>query len=275
MYKGCVKFYLKNTLKLKSNLLYLTKIMFRNNYLNGVVLKTFEVGEMHKGIMILTPQNGIISAIAHGAKKVKNRFRSSTEQFCLSKFYLYYNPVRKDYKITDIESLKVFNRIRESLAKYYTASLWIEIILRSFAGGENTSLIYNLLCEALKYLNDSIEDKVPYISIQFIWRFICISGYNPSLEICGTCGRLLEPAERIKFSGNSFNCMSCSGENGQALLPGARMYLINTSRKSIAESLKISMDNESVNGLKNILYLLIQAILETELNSLKCSEGRI
>lgn len=249
--------------------------MYRNNFLNAIVLKTYEIGEMHRGVMLLTPQNGIISAIAHGAKKIKNRFRSPTEQFCISKFYLYYNPVKRDYKITDIESFRVFSNIRNSLSKFYTASLWVEIILRSFAGGENTSLIYNLLGEALDILNKLEENKIHYILIQFIWRFICISGYNPQLDSCSSCGRVQEAGEKMFLEGNAFNCTACSKHFDLVLSPGSRMYLINTVKKPLPAALKISMDNESAEGLKNVLYSLIQNILETELNSIKCSEGRI
>ncbi len=261
--------------------------MFRNNYLNAIVLKTYQVGEMHKGVMLLTPDNGIISAIAHGAKKIKNRFRSSTEQFCISRFYLYYNPIKKDYKITDIEPHKAFNGIRISLSKYYTASLWVEIILRSFAGGENNASVYNLLCEALDILNLLPEEKIPYITIQFIWRFICLSGYNPSLDVCGSCGKIPDSIEPMYLESNTFLCASCSRETGfkqstssrlptsSRLSPGSRMYMINTMPKRLNEAVKITLEQESVIGLKSILYDLIQRILETELNSIKCSEGYI
>ncbi len=251
--------------------------MFRNNYLNAIVLKTYQVGEMHKGVMLLTPDNGIISAIAHGAKKIKNRFRSSTEQFCISKYYLYYNPVKKDYKITDIEPYKSFDKIRKSLSKFYTASLWVEIILRSFGGGENNSSVFNLLYESLNIIDNIPEEKVPYVSIQFIWRFIYLSGHNPALDTCADCGKTLVNNEPmfLPYNANMFYCAGCSKESGLILSPGSRMYLLNTITKTLNTAVKITLDNESISGLKEILYALIQRILETELNSIKCSEGYI
>ena len=251
--------------------------MFRNNYLNAIVLKTYQVGEMHKGVMLLTPDNGIISAIAHGAKKIKNRVRSSTEQFCISKYYLYYNPIKKDYKITDIEPYKSFDKIRKSLSKFYTASLWVEIILRSFGGGENHSSVFNLLYESLNIINNISEEKIPYVSIQFIWRFIYLSGYNPALDTCANCGKILVSNEPmyLPHDAGMFYCAGCSKESSLILSPGSRMYLLNTIKKPPHAAVKITMDDKSVSGLKEILYTLIQRILEMELNSIKCSEGYI
>ena len=110
--------------------------MSRNIRTEAIVLKTGRVGEIHKSVTLLTPELGLVEAIAHGVYKGKGKLGGVSDPFCWSMSYLYYEPVKKNYKITDMECRELFERIRGDLGRYYAASLWAEVVIRSHAGGE-------------------------------------------------------------------------------------------------------------------------------------------
>jgi DNA repair protein RecO (recombination protein O) len=134
--------------------------MFRHSFSQVIVLHVYNIGEYHRGITLLTPEQGIISAIAHGAKKIKSRFRSVAETFTLARVYLYYDPVKQSYKITDMEAVETFPGIRQSLVRFYTASLWTEIVIKSFGGGGHGPELFELLAQCLRQINMLDESQV-------------------------------------------------------------------------------------------------------------------
>ena len=246
----------------------------------AVVLHTHRIGELHKGVTLLTRDIGIISAIAHGAKKTKSKLRSSTESFCLSTVYLYLNPVKQSYKITDMTVREHYGGLRTSLVRFFTASLWSEVVLKSYGGGDCSPPVFDLLTSSFRWLDQSEEQKSIYISFQFLWRFLALSGYGSELDSCSNCGRRVEPQETILLPRQTSGfycsrCISVAGSVALPLSPGSRSYLKQTVRQPIGSVLRVSLDNQSVEGLRAVMYELIQGALETRLNSLMSSKGMI
>ena len=249
--------------------------MFRHSNTRAIVLHTHRIGEFHKGVTLLTREMGILTAIAHGAKKPKSRLSSATEPFCVSRVYLYHDPVKGGYKIKDMAIQCIFERLRESLVLYYTASLWTEVILRSYGGGDSTPSVFELLIACLQLLEKHREEKVPYVSVQFLWRFLHLSGFSPDLDTCDMCGRHLGPEETAFLSPRSvgFNCERCSENGTYRLNPGSRRFLAATSGRRLEEAMRFSLSEGSLPELKSVLYEIVQRVLEFRLNSLVCGQG--
>ena len=137
--------------------------MYRNFIIEAIVLKTQRMGECHKVVTFLTKSKGIITGIAHGAKKIKSALRSATEPLNLCKVYFYHNPVKNSYKISDIDCIESFDEIPCNLSHFYTASLWIEIILKSFGGGDVNSSIFDLFVKSLYLLSKEHKTRLNYM----------------------------------------------------------------------------------------------------------------
>jgi DNA repair protein RecO (recombination protein O) len=220
---------------------------------------------------------GIISAIAHGALKTKSRLRSMTETFCCSKVYLYHEPVKGSYKITDMVPEIFFESVRHDLTCYYSASLWAEVVLRSMAGGESDGRVYDLLKCSMVALEGAAEKEVPLLSVQFLWRFLTLAGFGSDPTTCAKCGRQMEEEESAYLDNHppAFICQNCSPVRNLHLTAGARRYLMRTTRLSIREASRYSLDRESLAKLADLLYELIQAVVETKLNSLAYVRGTL
>ncbi len=243
--------------------------MFRHSLTQAIVLQSRQFGEANKSVTLFTPADGLVTAIAHGAKKMASRLRSTTEVFCLSRVFLYQDPVRRTYKITDMEGLRLFAGIRASLDRYYAASLWAELILKSFAGGDSAAPLFGLLRESLSLCEEASPRTVGCLSLQFLWRYLVLTGHAPDLERCGECGRPVaidEPLALEAAEGATF-CASCAGPAAAVVPAAARRYLAHTAELPLADALRVRLEPACERSLRALLLGLVQGVLELPLAS--------
>ena len=248
--------------------------MSRDIRTEAIVLKTGRIGEIHKSVTLLTPDLGLVDTIAHGVYKGKGKLASATDPFALSIAYLYYEPVKKNYKITDMECLDLFEGVRSNLDRYYSASLWAEVAIRAQVGGEGADRVFALFKRALSSLAEGADDRG--VQIQYLWRFISLSGFLPDVESCGICGRELEEREAAIYrrSEGDFVCAGCmQGADAPSglveLAAGSRRYLLHTESVPFEEALKVDLEQRSKGDLLALIYQLVQDILEVPLKTLQ------
>ncbi len=249
--------------------------MFRTAITDAIVLRKVRVGEIHKSLTLLSPGKGLINALAYGAFKVRSKLRTASEPFNVIRAYLYHEPVRDQYKITDIESLLSLDGIRCSVDRYYAASLWAEAAIKSYGAGESYAGLYRLLLGALEILDRACEAEIPRLSIQFIMRFLDLLGQRPDLEHCSHCAAPLEVHSSLYLSREegAFVCLRCARPNALFLPAGAHRYLAATLALPLGPAVKIGLAEGSLAALKEAAHALIQAALETKLNALASGAG--
>jgi DNA repair protein RecO (recombination protein O) len=252
-------------------------VKIRSSTTEAVVLRKTRVGEIHKSLTLFSRQRGLINAIAHGAFKIKSRLRTTSEPFQVVRAYLYHDPVRDQYKITDMESLAALDGIRKSVQRYYAASLWAEVVIRSYGGGENFPVLYDLLVGALRLLEQAPDRLVALLSCQYLLRFLDLLGQRPDIEHCGLCaseldvrfGAYLSREEQILI------CSRCARPAALHLPAGALRYLQSTLGMPLAAAARVGLEEQSLRALKETVYFLVQAVLETNLNAIQSGVGII
>ena len=252
----------------------------RNSIESAVVLQAARMGEIHRRVTLFTGERGIVYATAHGAGKAVSRLKPAAVPFALITAYLYHDPVRRAFKITDVEARNLHTSIRADLRKFFTASLWVEIVLRSHGGGTHCDDLYELLVEALQRLDDAADGEVGPLSAQVLWRALQHLGITPDLEACDSCGRTLGAHEDLRLApqGGSW-CRRCAGARGGRDLPAAglrmdaaaRRYLLATGGLPLVAAGAYSFPGAE--RLRRSLQELVQHGLERPLNSLRCAAG--
>ena len=246
--------------------------MNRSSTTEVVILRNGRIGEIHKSVSMLSPDLGLISAVAHGAYSQKGKLRGVTNPFSFGRCYLYTDPVKKSVKITDLAVHEFFPGLREDIAKFYTASLWAELVLHTFGGGGESATLFALLVQSLRAL-DSAERFEP-VTVQFLWRYLSVSGLQPDLEECAACGAPPAAMRAWDASHGGFLCDACVQTiDRAALTAGAAAYLRHSGTLSFPQSLDIGLDAASMTNAKRMLYRIVQDVAETPLNSLRIGGG--
>jgi DNA repair protein RecO (recombination protein O) len=242
--------------------------MSRNYRTEAAVLKTRRMGDNHKTVVILSPEKGILNAVAHGAYKGKSRISSITDPFCVSDFELYHNPVKELWKISSCESIVLNSNIRENLNAVYNASFWSELILKSHASGADFEWSYKIYTEALSCLNEANSDGL-VITMHFLYRFLIGSGFIADFSDCGHCGAERENAE-VFFSPveGCFLCGNCASSGLPVIDGDSASYLETSLELNLEEAVKKRLDLRIVKEIRNLLLAIIKSIIEVPLNTL-------
>ena len=251
--------------------------MSRSFRTEGIVLRNYRFGEIHKGVTFLSPEYGIQNAIAYGAYSAKGKLRSITNPLCTGTFFLYRDPVKDSIKISDLDCREFFEGIRSSIVKFFTASVWLETVLKTY-GGEAKE-VFALLSGSLRILSSAGEEASSWLLVQFLWRYLQLSGAAPDTNTCSACGCSSVDAAGLVYrrGSGSFFCQTCagsrSGEQPLELSVKALSYLRYSQGIPLEKSLSICPDETSVSSLKKVFLYLVSDLAGGQLNSIRTGTG--
>ena len=151
----------------------------------GLVLRTVDLKESDRLLTIFTEEQGIVTALAKGARSLKSRKMSSTQQFCYSSFVLYEQGDK--YWIKEASLIESFFGIRNSIEGLALAAYIVELLLD--VGVEDKEV--DLLRLALNSLYAISSEKYDLNKVKAVFelRAMSILGFMPDVTECHTCGR--------------------------------------------------------------------------------------
>jgi DNA repair protein RecO (recombination protein O) len=202
---------------------------------------------------------------------MNSRLRLGSEPFTWSLARLYYNPVKRSYKVTELEIHSSFPGLQERVSRLATASLWAEVTQKSYGAGELGGGLFQLFLEALQALEAADEQREPYVGIQFLWRFLGMAGYQPDTGSCDRCGAPLSSARAAEYdpAGRGFLCAACASGQGTAVPAGCLRYLEATQALPLEQALGVTLEAGSRGVLAALLPQVVQDVIEGELASLR------
>jgi DNA repair protein RecO (recombination protein O) len=174
----------------------------------GVVLRTYKLGEADRIIVFLTEGHGKVRAVAKGIRKTKSRFGARLEPPTNTSL-LFYEGRELDI-VTQAETLDHFRPIREDLGRMTDAMSMLEVVDQVAQEREANPRLYQMLVGALRTLAEH-EPRSPLLAAAFFWKLLGLEGAAPLLDACGGCGTPAPPAELVAFDltqGGTL-CRSC------------------------------------------------------------------
>ncbi len=170
----------------------------------AIILKIYKLGEADKIVKLYSQKNGLIDAVAKGARKIKSKFGGRLELF---------NFIDLDLAsgksldiITGAEILKNFSNIPLDFNKFIFCQLISEIVLKiHLHTNEASPVLFKLIYVCFKEIDSLPKDdiySIKKIACFFIAKFLKITGYAPIIENCISCGTTIveEKSGKISFS---------------------------------------------------------------------------
>jgi len=158
----------------------------------ALVIRHREFGEADRILTLYSLEKGKIQAIAKGVRKLKSRKAGHLEPFTQVSLQLAMG--RNLEIITQAESMRNFDNIRENLKLTAQAAYVLELLDRfTYEEGENRAL-YNLVLETLSRLDAGISPGlvVHYYEV----HLMDILGFKPQLQECVVCGAAIQPEDQ-------------------------------------------------------------------------------
>ncbi len=243
--------------------------MYRSISTQAIVIRRARVGEFHKSLALLTEDLGLITATAYGAYKAQSRLRLGSEPFTWCTAHLYHNPVKKSYKVTELEISASFEGLQADLGRLAAASLWAEIAQKSYGAGEMSGGLFGLFRDCLSLLEGADPAQEQYLTLQFLWRFLGLAGYQPELGTCSSCGAALGGKGAWALPRSlGLLCSACAGGQGVAIPPGALRFVAATQDQPLPLASSVQLEAAARAALRAGLLSLVQSVLEGPLTSI-------
>ncbi len=149
----------------------------------GIVLKSYNLKEADRILVIYTKDHGKINCVAKGVRRNQSKLRGFTQFLTYADFVLY--PGKSLDTITQCEPKEMFAEIKGDLERWAVANFLVELLLPVIQEKQvQESLFYEFLT-ALHLVSNLKEPRLG--AIFFTVRLLQLSGYQPQLTSCASC----------------------------------------------------------------------------------------
>lgn len=218
-----------------------------------IPLKSSALGDSHRTVLMLTAGQGLIYAAAFGAAGKKGRLRPLIQPFSLCEGDLYLDPVKKLWRLKDGSCIDVHDSFHNSLKKYYAATFWCELILKTH-GGAGSEGFFLLTANFLDKLDRNGTALAPGILLRALWAFLELEGICPDLNSCARCGRRAPDNRAVCYDGEGHVvCSVCRIGSMPVLSSGGRSFLLGDDPAAL-------VSQSEVDGLFSYLMHILRAL---------------
>jgi DNA repair protein RecO (recombination protein O) len=168
--------------------------MSRTYKATGINLKTQVLGESDKIVTILTPEFGLIRAVAPGARKHNSSLGGRSGMFVVNELLIAKG--RSLDKITQAQTLKTYPGLSKDLGKLAASQYLAEIVLSQALSEQPQEELYELFNEhlhRLEALSSANGSGVLAHLAHGVFHLLALAGVTPQVQVCCLSGRSLKP----------------------------------------------------------------------------------
>ncbi len=183
--------------------------------LTGMIIKTAPAGEYDKRVMLLTREQGKVTAFARGARRPKSAMQAATNLFCFGKFEAYEG--RDAYTVVRADIQEYFSWLYTDPDRMYYGCYFLELadyFVQPYSEGEQQ---LSLLYQTVRALGvQSLEPRL--VRRIYELKTLVYYGVAPQVFACVKCGKK-EGLVSFYIENRGVLCGSCAGSRG-AGIPG-------------------------------------------------------
>jgi DNA repair protein RecO (recombination protein O) len=157
----------------------------------GINLKAMPMGEADRLITVLTREQGLVRAIAPGARKHKSRLAGRSGLFVVNELLIVKG--KSIDKLIQAETLRSFAGLSTDLAKLTASQYLAELVLSQALSGQPQEDLYYLLLEHLSRLETATRPNVLPCLAQAAFHLLALAGVAPEVFRCCLSRSPLDP----------------------------------------------------------------------------------
>jgi DNA repair protein RecO (recombination protein O) len=150
----------------------------------GIVLRTWKLGEADRIVSIMTQGTGKVRAVAKGVRKTRSRFGGRLEPFCHVDLSLYKG--RNLDIVTQVEAVNLFKDLREDYDRVTAGTAMLEAVDQIAEEREPAVRLFLLLVRGLRALDAAPADPSLVLDA-YLLKLLAVEGYRPALAQCASC----------------------------------------------------------------------------------------
>ncbi len=172
----------------------------------GIVLRTYKLGETDRIVHLLTQGRGKVRAVAKGVRRPGSRFGGRLEPYGHVDVQLYEG--RNLDLVSQADLLRSHANVRTDFARSACASAMAELTDLIAQEGERDNALFLLLRAALQALDAEPDDPTVFLDA-FLLRAASIAGFHVFTDACAVC-RTPGPHAFLSVKAGGTLCQDCA-----------------------------------------------------------------
>lgn len=232
-----------------------------------MVLSTMPVGEYDRRVVILTKEQGKISAFARGARRPNSPLIGAVNPFSFGEFTMYAG--RTSYTIQSASITNYFAELREDVIGAYYGFYFLEFADYYTRESNDEREMLRLLYQTLRALsNPHIPDQL--IRYIFELKALTVNGQAPQVFQCVVCGNSDSPAVFSPSKGGLV-CRECSRDviDGMILNDSTLYSMQYIESSSIEKLYTFTVTEKVLEELGKVMDRLMEVYVGKKFKSLE------
>jgi len=221
----------------------------------GVVLRSFRLGEADRVLHLYTLARGRVGAVAKGIRKTKSRFGARLEPLSHVELMLHEGSGELQ-TVTGVELLHSHHGAREQSYRLGVGLVGAEAMLRLFTEQEANQRAFQALTRFLDLLDELVPQgtrpSLDPLALSFQLKLLWLSGYLPHLTSCANCGA--QDAALVGYSPSAGGavCQDCAG-GALALSPAGIAAIESMLARPLAEAGDVGVRDRSARDALTVI----------------------
>ncbi|MGJ3251052.1 MAG: DNA repair protein RecO [Elainellaceae cyanobacterium] len=148
----------------------------------GINLKSIPLGESDRLLTVLTPEQGLIRAVAPGARKHKSSLRGRSSLFAVNELFIAKG--RNLDKIVQVEGLESFPNLSQDLGTLTASQYLAEVALCQALSQQPQAELFALVCEHLRRLAKQPQSLTLACLVHAVFHLLVVAGLAPQVQVC-------------------------------------------------------------------------------------------
>lgn len=161
----------------------------------GVVLRTYRLGEADRIVVVMTAEHGKVRAVAKGVRKTNSKLGARLEPMT-SVSLLLWKGRSELMTVSQVEVLERHWNLRGDLDRMTAGLSMLEVVDQVGQDDHPDPALLDTLARALRVLNDKDRDPT-LVAPAFFLRVLELDGAAPMIDACAQCGA--DDAELVAF----------------------------------------------------------------------------
>ncbi len=156
--------------------------MGRTYKVTGINLKAMPLGEADRILTILTPDLGLVRAVAPGSRKHQSRLGGRSDLFVINE-WLVAKGKRLD-KVVQAETVRTFPKLSQDLGRLTASQYLAEIVLFMALNDGSQAELYHLFVEHLERIETSPPSALLAALTHGLYHLLALAGVAPEVRCC-------------------------------------------------------------------------------------------
>lgn len=231
----------------------------------AVVLRTYDLREADRIIVMMTAEHGKVRAVANGVRKMSSRFGARLEP--LSHIDVLLNQGKNLDTVNQVDLVTSARGLYEDLDKLTRGLAMLEAVDQLGMEGEPTEHLYKMLVGALQWLS---ENNSALILGAFYFKLLVLEGVGAHVDSCVGCGAPGDELIAFDLFRGGGQCRSC--RSGVTVSPEAFRIIRNIVGGQLNLALELP-ENAATHEVTDLATKCMEHHLERRLKSVAVFES--